>query len=194
MSENKSTWMTITQCSQCGQLNPAPTRFSYHRGPYSAVVQCGPVETYQMIPMGQWDHMIDAANTEVQARRQAEEIVDGFLFEKDKAYRERNRLVAALTRHYRPAYYYMPLGENDWPIVYIETPAGQLSWHIPSTEAVELGIADLPTIPEGYVWDGHTDEEKYERLARLSLVDSRHLRSLGLGIENFDPNALLVPQ
>ena len=39
--------------------------------------------------------------------------------------------------------------EPDWPVVYIELPTGQVSWHMPCHK---------------YEWDGHSTEEKYERI------------------------------
>lgn len=39
--------------------------------------------------------------------------------------------------------------EPDWPVVYIDLPTGQVSWHMPRYE------------PE---WDGHTTAEKYARI------------------------------
>jgi hypothetical protein len=35
-----------------------------------------------------------------------------------------------------------------WPVVFIQLPTGQVSWHLPQFETA---------------WDGHTTEEKYER-------------------------------
>lgn len=40
--------------------------------------------------------------------------------------------------------------EPGWPVVYIELPTGQVSWHMPEHEQA---------------WDGHTTEEKYARIA-----------------------------
>lgn len=40
--------------------------------------------------------------------------------------------------------------EPAWPVVYIELPTGQVSWHMPAH----------PT-----EWDGHTTPEKYQRVA-----------------------------
>ncbi len=55
--------------------------------------------------------------------------------------------------------------EPDWPVIYIRTPAGQISWHLPLDELV----VDLPdmTGKDLYKWDKHTDEEKWERVRRL---------------------------
>jgi hypothetical protein len=49
-----------------------------------------------------------------------------------------------------------------WPVLYVDTPHGQVSWHFPEPEMPE----DIPAY-EGE-WDGHGTEEKYARLARLA--------------------------
>ena len=51
--------------------------------------------------------------------------------------------------------------EPDWPVLFIELPTGQVSWHIPKSETVKT---DLSYKRE---WDGHTVEEKRERIARF---------------------------
>jgi hypothetical protein len=88
--------------------------------------------------------------------------------QKDAAYHERNMVVVALAR------LALELGfkagikqhvgvdwEDDWRnIVFIDLPAGQVSWHIHDSEAhlfYFLGAYDGE-------WDGHTTEEKYERV------------------------------
>ena len=110
----------------------------------------------------------------------AEEPGRDYRKERDVAYAERNRLVAALARLLvrlddKPAAYCGRawLAEHDpadasWDpewrtIVFIEGPTGQLSWH--------LHDSDVPLfdgLPRGEnTWDGHTTAEKYERVARL---------------------------
>lgn len=88
---------------------------------------------------------------------------------KDAAYRERNCLVAALSK-LLPAYMARHPDEDkewedDWRwIVFIESPRGQLSWHIHDSE---LPLFEhLEQVDDGQ-WDGHTTEEKYARLAGL---------------------------
>lgn len=39
---------------------------------------------------------------------------------------------------------------SQWPVIYIELPTGQVSWHMPQHESE---------------WDGHTTEEKHARIA-----------------------------
>ena len=42
--------------------------------------------------------------------------------------------------------------DPEWPVVYIELPTGQVSWHLPI---------------HSREWDRHTTEEKYSRVARF---------------------------
>ena len=96
--------------------------------------------------------------------------------ERDAAYTERNRLVAALGRVLHRSgdgFWDIWLAEHDpgdatWDpewrtIVFIEGYQSQMSWH--------LHDSDLPLfdgIPRRQnTWDGHTSAEKYERVARL---------------------------
>lgn len=78
-------------------------------------------------------------------------------------YRERAHLVAHLAAVY-PSRIGVDPAEPDWPVVYVETEAGQMSWH--------LAAADLPLfahVPRGDAnWDGHTTVEKYRRLDNLT--------------------------
>lgn len=79
-------------------------------------------------------------------------------------YRERAHLVAHLARLH-PSVIGVDPKEPDWAVVYIETPKGQLSWHIASDD-MDL-FSDVPFLGSAK-WDGHTTEEKYERLRALS--------------------------
>lgn len=80
----------------------------------------------------------------------------------DAVYQERDQLVAALSKIY-PAH--LSWHEGEWEdgwrnIVCIHGPTGQLTWHIHDDE-VPL-FAHLTAEP-GH-WDGHSTEEKYQRL------------------------------
>lgn len=81
-------------------------------------------------------------------------------------YNERARLVAFLATLYPSHIGYTDPDEPDWPVVIIETAAGQMSWHI-APEDVHL--FDHVTQTNRYCrgWDGHTTEEKYARLTTL---------------------------
>lgn len=96
----------------------------------------------------------------------------------DDVYRERACLVAYLATLF-PARWWSDPAQPDWPIVYLETPAGQLSWHIAACD-VELFPA-LPTVTGRNPWDGHDTDEKYRRLACLSLWEAQARRLQGSG-------------
>lgn len=85
----------------------------------------------------------------------------------DGAYLERNRLVALLASVF-PARRTKTAIEGwapEWHnCVFIELPTGQVSWHFHDREA-EL-FAHVREEPA--TWDGHTTEEKYERVAKLA--------------------------
>jgi len=86
---------------------------------------------------------------------------------RDGAYTERNRLVALLACLFpsgvkRTA---IPGWDEAWHgCVYIDLPTGQASWHFHDSE--KHLFAHLP--PYDGEWDGHTTEEKYERLVLAS--------------------------
>lgn len=82
----------------------------------------------------------------------------------DEIYSERNQLVAALAVHH-PASVGIDPAEPDWPIVYIQLPNGQVSWHFgPNDVHLIDGIPSDPNV----VWDGHNTEEKYRRLQEFT--------------------------
>lgn len=86
--------------------------------------------------------------------------------ERDYVYFERNNLVSLLSTIY-PSCLGVDTSQKDkqWQnVVYIETPEGQMSWHF---EVKLLPMFSHLVFKEGELWDGHTTEEKYERLARL---------------------------
>lgn len=89
--------------------------------------------------------------------------------QKDAAYHERNQLVALLAALFPSSLERHPdedtEWENDWRnIVYMDTPAGQLSWHLHDSE---LPLFDHVPRLQGRTWDGHTTEEKYGRVQAL---------------------------
>jgi hypothetical protein len=97
--------------------------------------------------------------------------------QKNSAYTERNKLVAALSKLY-PA----SLGKHDandlsWDrdwlnIVFIHTPHGQLSWHLHDSDVPMFSHLE----PGTEAWDGHTTDEKYARLSMVSLEDQHEYR------------------
>ena len=83
--------------------------------------------------------------------------------DRDKAYAERDELVAFLTRLW-PSHLAVDPDDLDWPVVCIHSPAGQLTWHVPVRE-IETIFNHLIVAPND--WDGHEAVEKYARLAKL---------------------------
>jgi hypothetical protein len=88
--------------------------------------------------------------------------------QKDGAYAERNKLVAALSKLLPSHLARHPdedtAWEDDWRwIVVINGPAGQMTWHIHDSEREQFNHLDVQT----FTWDGHTTDEKYRRLAML---------------------------
>jgi hypothetical protein len=56
--------------------------------------------------------------------------------------------------------------EDDWRnIVFVEIPAGQISWHIHDSELPWFAFLPRYDAP----WDGHTTEEKYCRVLEPGL-------------------------
>lgn len=88
---------------------------------------------------------------------------------KDQAYWERNQLVLALTKVFPSWRELHPVEDTNWEkdwrnIIFIQLPTGQASWHIHDTELI---LFESLEFKEGDSWDGHTTEEKYNRLRNL---------------------------
>lgn len=56
----------------------------------------------------------------------------------------------------------------DWPVLYVNLPTGQASWHVSPADLTIFAHVSRVTAPEGPVWDGHTNDQKYERISRLA--------------------------
>lgn len=64
-------------------------------------------------------------------------------------------------------------------VIYIKTPEGQLSWHFPDSEA-DL-FDGLPDFGTEWVWDGHTTEQKHDRMRRvIRIIDKINIEMLGV--------------
>jgi len=89
--------------------------------------------------------------------------------DRDAVYRERDRLVAALSKCYpsHMKWHHDPDWEDGWRnIVCVHLPTGQATWHIRDDERYPLFGHLLFDQPE-CKWDGHSTDEKYQRLAAL---------------------------
>lgn len=90
---------------------------------------------------------------------------------KDNAYSERNKLVCLLTKLFPSSIedHVLKEGEpwdEEWrKVIFIDLPTGQCTWHIHRDELPMF--AHLTS--QGRIWDGHTTEEKYKRIANMYL-------------------------
>jgi hypothetical protein len=88
-------------------------------------------------------------------------------------YRERAHLVAHLAALYPSALVHgSDPNAPDWPVIYIDTPRGQLSWHLATEDLDLFAHVPVPTGDQAPKWDGHTTTEKYQRLASLTAAMS----------------------
>lgn len=81
----------------------------------------------------------------------------------DEAYYDRNQAVMMAAKLAAKLGYTVGVrpdeDEPGWTLVYIELPTGQVSWHLPDAELTGLWRSYESA------WDGHTVEEKRERIA-----------------------------
>ncbi len=84
----------------------------------------------------------------------------------EEAYFDRNQLALAFARMALRAGWTAGLGvepeDSDWPVLYVDTPEGQISWHLPASE---VDLETWPNYPGS--WDGHDVDQKRRRLAAL---------------------------
>lgn len=79
----------------------------------------------------------------------------------EAVYRERHHVIAHLAAIY-PSVMMLNADteEPDWPVLYVELPTGQASWHI---SPADMDLFHHVRIGEA-TWDGHDVAEKYRRL------------------------------
>lgn len=85
--------------------------------------------------------------------------------ELDDVYHDRNllaQLAAVMARKLGYAGGWRDGDDPAWPILTIDLPTGQVSWHVPKDD-------QLPICRYGQPWDGHTTGEKWLRVERYIL-------------------------
>lgn len=86
--------------------------------------------------------------------------------ELNAAYRERAHLVALLAAIYPAELHENPdPGYDNWPIVMVQTPAGQMGWHL---SPHDVDLFDHVRFDATIEWDNHTTDEKYARMRQLT--------------------------
>ncbi|WP_066360291.1 WDGH domain-containing protein [Herbidospora mongoliensis] len=84
-------------------------------------------------------------------------------------YRERAHLIAHLATVYPAVIVLGSDRENPtWPVIFVDTPQGQLSWHLSGDDMDLFKHVRITTGEHAPAWDGHTTPEKYERLDALT--------------------------
>ena len=106
-----------------------------------------------------FDHLLDSRDEARAAAHKAET-------ERDGAYRERAHLVALLAAQYPSHIGHTDPSAPDWAVVTVELPTGQACWHVAPADMDLFGHVE-PTPRYARGWDGHTTDEKYERIAAL---------------------------
>ena len=78
------------------------------------------------------------------------------------------QLVAVLAAIWPSVITFSDPNEPDWAVVTIESPKGQLSWHIHRNDLdVVKWIPWVSRDDNRARWDGHTTEQKYDRIAEI---------------------------
>lgn len=90
----------------------------------------------------------------------------------DVVYRERARLIANLAARYPAVISANDPKLPDFPVIYIDTPAGQISYHIhPDNLDLYADVEQVPGDDPRATWDGHDTDTKNQRLALLSKIE-----------------------
>lgn len=84
-------------------------------------------------------------------------------------YTQRATLLGGYVAMFGGVFSYIDKATPGWPVLYIETPEGQVSQHThPDDVRVYEGL-NVPVVDD-YPWDGHSKTEAYQRLRRLNLL------------------------
>lgn len=79
-------------------------------------------------------------------------------------YTERAHLLAMVVALFGGVLSYTDPLTPGWPVLYVESPAGQLSWHI---HPDDLWLFDTVPVVADYPWDRHSTTTKYRRVRAL---------------------------
>ena len=98
----------------------------------------------------------------------------------NECYEERSRVVAALSKLFPSCLGKHDPNDKEWDqdwlnIVYIDLPAGQVSWHIADDHKYLFKHLEYDN---SVISDGHTTEEKYKRLHKLPVKQGTSLKTI----------------
>lgn len=85
-----------------------------------------------------------------------------------QAYHERAQLLSFFTTMHDSVIAYNDAEDPNWPILYVNTIEGQMSWHIaPGDMYLFNHVPVVENDDHRAQWDGHDTEEKYKRFKEL---------------------------
>ena len=89
---------------------------------------------------------------------------------RDAIYRDRNLLACALAQatHAPSGWYPDPENRTEWALVWIATPMGEVSWHVPRELVEDLGLRR-----KEIEYTGYSTDEKNDRLAAWAAAGCR---------------------
>lgn len=170
---NMSNWVVDSICKRIEVIRCALKNYDdFKHSMQQAIMEAEPyvtVPTYQDIaPEGRGVVMSSLVRSMLLKLDEQQVLLDVKKSECDNAYTERARLISHLSKCY-PSYKAIdknPSFHTYNTVIYVESDNGQMSWHV-SDKDVHL-FEHLDDIEEHAVYDGHTTEEKYERLAQCA--------------------------
>ncbi len=87
----------------------------------------------------------------------------------DPVYRERAHLVALLASMYPSHIGFTDEAEPNWAVVMVYLPTGQCAWHVAPDD---MDLFQHVRREGTDLWDGHTTEQKYERINAYTLANA----------------------
>jgi len=103
---------------------------------------------------------------------------------RDTAYRDRNYAVLLAAKLARflglPVTCGVDEKEVNWPVVYIQLPCGQVSWHLSPGMFARIARNTFPKDKAG--WDGHTTDEKNTRIRSFLRTGIKRVQKFTLAL------------
>lgn len=156
-----------------------------------SLVSGGPIPGWDRLPpeiQHAWDAGADAVEAWLADAPVDQDMPGGDLkaveAERDKAYRERADLVAFIAAAHTDATIAYQSEDDEWPVVIIETRAGQMSWHIAKSDLGAFSALGLPVVVGEQRWDGHDTPEKYRRLEELRKIVGHSAPAWWAGVDD----------
>lgn len=110
----------------------------------------------------------------------------------DEVYSQRNKAVSLLCKFALalgfPCGYKHDYRDREWPVIFIDLPTGQVSWHVNVKEFTKL-FNFLPEY-EGS-WDNHTTDQKHNRMEVLEVSGIQH--AIPAQPNNLEPAIMTLP-